>query len=274
MRLFANSIWGKLAGAIFGYLLAGPLGILIGLFLGNILDRAYGRFQFSNTAKVRVAFFNSLFLTMGYLAKSDGQVTQQELDVARRIMQHLNLTQQHTLDAMRLFNEGKAPGFEITQTLLAFNMACFRSRNLLYMFMQLQLQAAYADGALHPNKLKVLTEVATGIGLTAEEFVQLHRMFQAQNQFHSQYSGQRRQGYSYSQPNAGYRAVDERKNAYAILGLESTATQEEVKKAYRRLMNQYHPDKLAAKGLPEDMMKAATEKVQKIQAAYDLIQKG
>jgi DnaJ like chaperone protein len=63
------------------------------------------------------------------------------------------------------------------------------------------------------------------------------------------------------------------KNAYEVLGLSEEATDDEVKKAYRHYMNQYHPDKLVSKGLPEEMMKFATEKTQKIKAAYDQIKK-
>ncbi len=266
MKPLVTSWWGKLIGAICGYILGGSLGAVIGIFIGHQLDRAFVRSQFANTEKTRHAFFNALFLAMGYLAKADGHVSQNELEAARRIMQSLNLTPDHTLTAMRLFNDGKEPGFTMERTLAEFKQACLHRRNLLYMFMQLQFQAAYADGGLHQSKLQVLSQMATLIGFSALEFNQLHMMYQAQNAFRYQQSG--RQQYS-SAPR--FNTVDERKNAYAVLGLQTTATQEEVKKAYRRLMNQYHPDKLAAKGLPEDMMKAATEKVQKIKAAYEFI---
>jgi DnaJ like chaperone protein len=274
MKPLVTCWWGKLLGALFGLMAAGPIGLAVGFFLGNLLDRAYVRSRFSATKKTRQAFFNGLFLTMGYLAKSDGHVSQNELEMARRIMQHLSLTPEHTQTAMRLFNSGKIPGFEMEPTLAQLRDMCAHRRNLLYMFMQLQFQAAYADGALHQNKAQVLLKMATLLGFSTLEFNQLHGMYQAQNAFHahSSYSYQSgQQGYSSQQGSARFSKVDERSNAYAVLGLKPGATQEEIKKAYRRLMNQYHPDKLAAKGLPEDMMKAATEKVQKIKAAYEFI---
>ena len=63
------------------------------------------------------------------------------------------------------------------------------------------------------------------------------------------------------------------RQAYAVLGVEETDSDAKIKKAYRRMMNQHHPDKLVAKGLPEEMIKLATEKTQEIKSAYELIKK-
>lgn len=257
--------WGKFLGAVFGFWWLGFLGLLVGVFLGHALDRAYIKTKGSSTADVRAAFFKALFLTMGYVAKSDGQVTNTELEVARSIMSYLSLTDEQRLTAMRLFNQGKSPDFDLYLSLQEFKQVCFWRRNMLYMYLQLIFKAACADGPLSRTKQELLLTISKHLGISQLEFLRLYQMFLAQNSFGS---GRGSQGSSGFVP--GMRK-DELKNAYAILGLKNGEAFDEVKKTYRRLMNQYHPDKLSAKGLPDNLMKAANEKVQMIQSAYDLI---
>lgn len=268
--------WGRIIGAVLGFMLLSIPGALVGFVIGALIDHAVNN-HFGNTLQVRQAFFNALFVSMGHLARADGRVTSDEINAARTIMRHLNLTPENTLQAMELFNQGKEPGFDLKSPLIELRKTCNNRRNLLHMFMMLQLQAAYADGVLHPNELAVLQEMASLLGFTPAQFSQMNMMYQAQSAFQSAFSGggysSGYQGYSsgssshYTQSNPH----QELKNAYAVLGLEETTPFDQVKKTYRQLMNQYHPDKLVAKGLPDDMMKAATEKVQQIKAAYEFI---
>ncbi len=136
------------------------------------------------------------------------------------------------------------------------------------MFVELQLQAAYADGEISPAELALLRQACDILGIGSFTFELLLRRFQAQRDFHRHYR-QHQQGQGFS----AQQSRDELREAYGLLGVAPDVDDAALKKAYRKLMSQHHPDKLVSKGLPEEMMEVAKQKAQEIQAAYDLIRK-
>jgi DnaJ like chaperone protein len=260
------SWWGKLLGGAFGYLLGGPLGALIGVALGHNFDKGIVgllRNQFDPGAQERVqtAFFTALFSVMGHLAKADGRVTEYEIAQARDVMQRMNLNEQMRQAAIRLFNEGKKPDFPIDDVLAQFRGECLRRRNLMQMFVEILVHSAYADGQLQPAERQVMLQVCRRLGFSEMEFRHIEAMVR-----HARHFGGA--GFGREAPVSPAKALHE---AYEILGVTESASDAQIKKAYRRLMNQHHPDKLVAKGLPEEMTKLATEKTQEIKKAYDTI---
>jgi len=177
-------------------------------------------------------------------------------------MQQMSLNEQQRKMAIELFNKGKQPDFPLDSALQQFRRHAHGQRNLLRMFMEILLHAAYADGDVHYKEEQLLKHIARALGISPYQLAQLEGMVQAQRAFHQGRGGQ----YEPAKPRANLL-----KEAYQLLGIKETATDAEVKKAYRRQMNQHHPDKLVAKGLPEEMIKIATEKTQEIKAAYDTI---
>jgi DnaJ like chaperone protein len=123
------------------------------------------------------------------------------------------------------------------------------------MFLEILVATAMADGSLHSAERHVLDATARTLGFSEFEYQQILRRQQASRHMHDQ-----------AQTPAVALA-----DAYKILGLTKSASDDEVKKAYRRLMNQHHPDKLVAKGLPQEMMELATKKTMEIKSAYELI---
>jgi DnaJ like chaperone protein len=262
------SWWGKLLGGAFGYLLGGPLGALIGAALGHNFDKGLGaslrgQFDPGTQARVQTAFFTALFSVMGHLAKADGRVSELEIGLARDVMQRMNLNQEMRHAAIELFNQGKQADFPLEEVLEQFRRECLRRRNLMQMFVEILMHAAYADGALHTAERAVLEQVRMQLGFTAQEFSHIEAL--VRNARHFRGAGYR--------PEAAVSPQEALREAYEILGVDKTASDAEVKKAYRRLMNQHHPDKLVAKGLPEEMVKLANEKTQEIKQAYELVKK-
>ncbi len=261
--------WGKLLGALFGYLLGGPLGAFIGILLGHNFDTGLVRslreqMQPGDQMRVQEAFFTAVFSVMGHLAKADGRVTESEIELARDVMQRMNLNEQMRQRAIGLFNQGKQADFNLDVVLRQFRQTSHRRRNLLRMFIEILLHAAYADGDLDAAERRVLEQVRLGLGFSSREFRHIEALV-----YNSRYfTGGDRTG---SASPTGRNALRE---AYAVLGVEENATDVKVKMAYRRMMNQHHPDKLVAKGLPEEMIKLATERTQEIKQAYELIKTG
>lgn len=244
------SWWGKLFGGTFGFMLGGPLGALLGAALGHGLDNKAG--QVRRRQRVQTAFFTATFSVMGHLAKADGRVSENEIQMARTLMEQMRLNPMLKKMAIKLFTEGKADDFPLDDVLAQLKEECRRRHDLMRVFIEIQLQACYSDGTLDQAEKKILLHICARLGFSRAEFEQIEAMLRG--------GGGR----------SGGMLLDD---AYKILDVSKNATDAEVKKAYRRLMNQHHPDKLVAKGLPEEMMKIATEKTHEIRTAYELIKK-
>ena len=180
-------------------------------------------------------------------------------------MARMSLSADMRRTAIRLFEEGKAADFPLDQVLDQLAYEIGRRRNLARMFLEILLQAAYGDGQLATPEEQVLLRVCRRLGIPEIEFRMLQKMAEAHFRF-EQHAGAGEGGARRPQPQGP--SLDE---AYGLLGLSSSATDAEVKKAYRRLMSQHHPDKLVAKGLPEEMMKVAAQKTHEIRQAYERI---
>ncbi|MBU0753341.1 MAG: co-chaperone DjlA [Gammaproteobacteria bacterium] len=252
----------KIIGFIAGYYFFGFFGALAGLFLGSLIDRtrAYGTGALNplQNALRQTVFIETLFISMGRLAKADGQVSQAEIDHAEELMQKLGMTAEHRTQAIALFKRGADPAFDIEATCARFLSVCGHTRHLKQVLLVYLIVMALADGHVHPAEEAMLAQIAGRLGYDQAEFRQLMDMVLNQSHFAAGAS-----------PNKES-ALDD---AYKALGVTKDHTDQEIKRAYRKLISQYHPDKLIGQGLPEDMIAMATEKAKEIQLAHDLIQK-
>ena len=247
---------GKLLGGVLGYMVYGAPAALLGIYIGHKFDIGMSNNLFDPVKQQRVkkTFFKSTFAVLGHLAKADGQVSQEEIRMAQRVMAQMDLSGAMKKEAINEFNRGKSLEFDLDAELFEFKQVCQRQKNLIRMFIEVQLQAAFADGVLDDAEDIILLHICGRLGIPQFAYEQLKRMLGA-----SQRRGSHQQT----------RSTPE--EAYEILGISESATDAEVKKAYRRLISQHHPDKLVSKGLPDEMMKIATEKTQQITEAYDTI---
>lgn len=266
--------WGKLLGGAFGFMMGGPLGAILGTALGhgfdkglNEVDEAQG-WQPGEQERIQTAFFTATFSVLGHIAKADGRVSERQIDLTRQLMEEMDLTPEMRRMAIRLFNEGKAPGFPLDEVLEQFRRECRRRQTLLQMFLEIQLQGAYVDGHMDPAEERLLRHMAGRLGFSELAFRRLERMVWAQQQFAGAAAGGRRHRRPPPEP-AGPTLED----AYGVLDVPPEAGDAEVKKAYRRLLSQHHPDKLVSKGLPEEMMRLATRKTHEIKQAYEAVKK-
>lgn len=254
------SWWGKVVGGTFGFMMGGPLGALLGAALGNYFDGGLDGIALDEslglgaTERVQSVFFTTAFTVMGYVAKSDGRVTRDEIDMAEQVMTQMHLTPQQRTVAINLFNEGKKPNFPAHEVLAQFKRECLRRRNLIQMFLEIIIATAFADGRLHNKEQSILEGIAADLGYSHNQFADLLNRVTGQAHFAEEGS-----------------IKNKLEAAYELLGIDAAADDATVKKAYRRQMNQHHPDKLVAKGLPEEMIEIATQKTQDIKAAYELI---
>jgi len=254
--------WGKLFGGALGFMLGGPLGALLGASFGHGFDDrtdsansriGHGTPPEGDQERTQAAFFTATFSIMGYVTKADGHVSADEIELANTLMQEMQLKPEQRKLARQLFNNGKQPDFDFDGIVAQFRRECHRRSTLLWIFMEIQVQAAFADNKLDPKENQILEELANRLGFVHGELEQIINLVRGAAHVH--------------EPSEQNRLDD----AYAILGVNAQTSTAEIKRNYRRLMSQHHPDKLVSKGLPEEMIRIANEKTHEIQEAWQMI---
>ena len=285
-----NRWWGKLIGCFFGYLIGNSIGALFGILIGNFFDKGLNK-HFSRTnwhyfaekqQQVQKKFFEAVFSVMGHIAKANGRVSQNHIQMALHLMNEMKLNQQQQELAKQYFNAGKETNFDINQTLYDLGRSCHNNKELLKLFMDIQYKSAQVDG-LSTKKIELLDSIFKQMG-----FAPLHQQYRFYEDLQQRWGNGSQQsqsqrpngggGYQSRQqaPSYGNHADSKLRESYAILEVSLNATKPEVKRAYRRIVSKNHPDKLIAKGLPEALIKVANAKTQSITKAYEYIceQKG
>lgn len=241
-----------LLGGFIGLVSNGWKGLLIGALIGHLLSRTL-RFSLVRTAsRFQAQFLDTTFAVMGAVCKADGRVSEDEIHVAERLFDQLHLRGEARDAAKRAFNRGKSADFDIDAAIATFVRGARGQQALLQIFLQVQLSALAADGHLHEAETALLRRIGRGLGMPNAE---IDRLVAA---VHRDPAG---------------RVDNSLDAAYQTLGVSASSSDPEIKKAYRLLMSQHHPDKLAAKGLPESMREVAEQKTREITAAYQLIER-
>lgn len=246
------SWFGKIMGGGVGFMLGGPLGALIGATLGHALVDEKIRIEraesgpMSGVEQRQAVFFTAVFAMLGKIAKADGRVCEKEIAAVRIFMnEQLRLPAAAQQFAIGVFNEAKDTDTPFEEYARQFGQVFADNASLRTMLYQVLFSVAMVDGALHPAEEAILRVAPGHLGLHPDIFDTVRRQF----------------GHDLS-------------HHYAMLGLEKDAPLAEVKKAYRKLAAEYHPDKVVAKGLPEDFTRFAEQKFKEINESYAAITKG
>jgi DnaJ like chaperone protein len=245
--------------AIVGFWLAGFPGLLLGAAIGYALSQVAGANVRRRLLSTQAQFLDTTFVVMGALCKADGVVTRDEIRVTEEVFVRLGLTPELKDAARAAFTRGKAADLDLDAVVDEFVQSARGGGALFELFLQLQLLAVGADGQVHPAERAMLVRVARRLGLPESAMARLEALLRA--------AADGTAGV------AGPAPKQQLEDAYAALGVTPETSDSEIKRAYRKLMSENHPDKLTAKGLPESMRRLAEERAREINVAYDVIRK-
>jgi DnaJ like chaperone protein len=253
---------GKLTGGIIG-LAFGPIGVAVGVLLGHQFDQAQGEDEEpgatpGDVAAISERFFRATFRVMGYVAKADGHVSEQEIAAARAVMADLRLNAAQVHEAIALYTAGKQPDFDLAAELAGLRSACRGRPDILRIFLEIQVRAALAGNNLEGPVRGIMGRLAAGTRISGFELAQIEAVLRI------------RRG-AFAQARVRESAAEQLAQAYRVLEVEPGAGDEELAKAYRRALSRHHPDKLKANGLPDSMLEHAKQRTQQIIEAYELI---
>jgi DnaJ like chaperone protein len=247
------SIWGKIIGGVAGFALGGPLGALIGGLAGHAVDkirgaqegpaRLEGPEEMAGPAGVKQVAFTVAVIVLGAkMAKADGTVSRAEIKAFREVF-HVPL--EEVKNVGRIFDMAKkdARGFEPYAKQVAW---MFREEPaVLEELLAGLFHIARADGEIHPAELDFLRGVGEIFGLGPGAFERVRASFMG----------------------------PDKSDPHEVLGVNRGDSKENIKKAYRKLIRENHPDTLVAQGMPEEFVQVANQRMAAINAAYDEIEK-
>lgn len=245
-----------LLGVVLGGLIAGVPTAVLGGVLGHALDRYWGLARWSDLLQrlgLRPGFEQVLFQCLGRVAKADGRVTEQHLQLARELMQQYRLDERQRLSAMNDFNAGKGSGAPLERRLRRlFRQQPQRSAELLDGCWRMALVQPRHDEALH-----LVDRWAQWAGLSRAEQQRLRQRHQRRP----------------PRASAAVPTTGKLQQAAALLGVELHSRPDQIKRAYRRMLSRHHPDKLVASGASQAELAAASERVHQIQQAYERLRR-
>jgi len=238
------SHFGKILGGSLGWAFGGPLGVLVGIAIGSVIDSGSGkqvRIGVSQQQRPTQSgdFGAALIALSAVVMKADGKVLKSEIQFVRSFFQ-TQFGTERTNEYIKLLQN-------VLQQEIPVRDVCFQIRTNMEHPLRLELlrylfEVSKSDGNVDKSEIHILQQISDYMGISSKDFLSLKNMY--------------------------YKDVD---SAYKILEINMNATDEEVKKAYRKMAVKFHPDKLSSLG-PE-FEKSGKEKFQKVQDAYEKIKK-
>jgi DnaJ like chaperone protein len=244
------SWFGKIMGGTLGLLFGGPLGAVAGATLGHLaFDKttespAYAQKILNRTEQIQAAYFISLFSVLGKFAKIDGEVSSDEIAVIDKFIRQMGITGTERDFAINIFNDAKNSPYSIHDFAGQFYEVSRHQQALLYSFLDLLFQLALADGKVHHAEEQAIDDMRRIFGISDAEYNSIKGRF-----------------------------IDDADKYYKVLNCTAACTDEEIKKQYKKLAKDFHPDTIIAKGLPEEFVAFATKRFQDLQGAYEKIKK-
>ncbi|MGN6741328.1 co-chaperone DjlA [Dyella sp.] len=259
---YTYTFWLAVVGLFLGH---GLPGAIVGALIGFVLDNM--RYSQRRSAVPEAGgFIRPLFALLGAVAKSDGRVSEAEIAIAERLMTRMGLEAAQRQEAIASFNRGKMPEFDVSPTIGELRDWVGLRRDHAFPVLDVVIETVLAEGNPPPEKMAILRQLAFAMRVSDMELMALMAMKgYAWNATGGGPRGGTGNGGGYVPPHRSTGGPD----PYAVLGVQRDADERAIKRAYRKLISEHHPDRLG--DLPEDMRKRAEARASEINAAYERI---
>lgn len=239
--------FGKLTLGTLGLFMGGPLGAIAGAVLGHHLfdkeDYSGDKgLYFEQRDEAQAAYFVCLFSVLSKMAKADGVVTKEEINVVDQFLSTLKLHEHEKQFARNIFNEAKKSPYTIDDFAAQLYQINQAQPIVLVSFLELLFKLASADGRMHEAEETALYRLKQIFKISDVQFDNLKSVHLRQNDMY-----------------------------YRILNCTKESSDDDIRANYRKLVKEYHPDMIISKGMPEEFVETATKKFQEIQAAYEKV---
>jgi DnaJ like chaperone protein len=238
--------FGKIMFGSMGLMVGGPLGAIAGAAIGHHLfdkgEEAAGPRRVAYTEQNQAAYFVTMFAILGKLAKIDGVVTREEIAVADHFIDSLGVSDRERHFAKQIFNQAKDSNYSIDDFALQFQQISVGQPSVLISFLDVLLRIAAADGNLHPAEESALKRIQEIFQINDDQFSSMKGIH-----------------------------FDDVDGYYRVLNCTKQSSDEEIKLNYKKLVKDFHPDKIMSKGLPEEFTEFATKRFREIQEAYEKV---
>lgn len=229
-----KTVW---IGGGLGWVLGGPIGALVGAILGSFVDIT-DKQQPSNKTH-EGDFFISLLLLSASVMKADGKVVKSELSVVKKFFS-ARFTEEQTLEYLQILKNVLNENYDVYAVCRQIKQ--HMNQSLKLELVHFLLEIAYSDNEIHPSEHSIIQNIAYALGISAADTNSLFAMFSSKNE-----------------------------SDYTILEIDASASNEEIKKAYRKMARKFHPDLVA--GMGKAVEEDAKKKFQRLQQAYENIKK-
>jgi len=240
---------GKMMGGAIGFAIGGPLGAVAGAALGHVCIDKNNNTLLTNTDENEATYFIAFFSMMAKVAKADGVVTQEEIKGVEQFITDSNLSKESGDFAKRIFIEAKDSSSTIEEFATQFYSFAREEPELLHSMLEMLLRISFSDSHFHPNEEKMVLIVKDIFNISDYDYELIKKSFV---------------------PTSADALLEKQ---YAVLNCTVDSTDGEIKQSYKKLIRNFHPDTLFSKGLPQEFMQFATNKLQEINAAYEAIKK-
>ena len=241
--------FGKMTFGTMGLLFGGPLGAIIGLSLGHHLVDKKAEYSQSGAVppkseQAQAAYFVCIFSILGKIAKADGVVTNDELKVVDDFINGMNISETEKQFAKQVFNEAKNSNYSVEDFASQFYQINRGQPAVLHSFLDVLFRVAAADKVLHPAEEDALKKVKDIFQINDKQFSDIKSIY--------------------------FTDVD---RYYKLLSCSVDSSNDEIKKSYKKLVRDFHPDTIVSKGLPEEFTEFAASRFREIQEAYEKVRK-
>lgn len=235
-------IFGKWLGGGLGFVMGGPIGGILGFLVGSVIDRTTVQTSSYTRGTPRTSqgdFGISLLVLLAAVMKADGKVVKSELDYVKQFFVR-QFSQESAKEALLVLKD-------ILKQEIPVRDVCLQiSRNMDYssrlQLLHLLFNVSVADRAIHASEIEIIEKISGYLGVASDDFLSIRNMF-----------------------------IPETDSSYKILEIDPSSSNDDVKKAYRRMAMKYHPDKVSHLG--EEFRKTAEEKFKKVNEAYEKVKK-